>query len=283
MSSSTQASKSGLISTEEHDYLDSDPAIRGQKYVCLSFVSPEDAIKNKEAFFFKKYLETFSQDLTTLFENSRETFKENLTFVDALHGLQDRYSHLFKGDKLQEEYDFFKGTHADHLETEFLEKNDFQTTIRGLKVRGCYETFKEADIRAQVLKRMDGRFNVFIAEVGCWCPWSPNPEELENQEYAEAQLNTLVKKYYDNQHEKDQFFQERKEHLRTKALEENKQKQRQDESNEKDENFVIVNPPDVNATDVQVSNEEVKVLEDPLEGEDPWMRRKREQSNVTTE
>jgi hypothetical protein len=34
------------------DLLDEDKPIGGQKYVCLSFISPEDHIKNKELFFF---------------------------------------------------------------------------------------------------------------------------------------------------------------------------------------------------------------------------------------
>ena len=32
------------------DYLEVDDAIPGQNYVCLSFLSPEELIQNKEAF-----------------------------------------------------------------------------------------------------------------------------------------------------------------------------------------------------------------------------------------
>ena len=32
--------------TTETDYLDIDPPINGQNYVCLSFVSPEDIIED---------------------------------------------------------------------------------------------------------------------------------------------------------------------------------------------------------------------------------------------
>lgn len=252
------AEQKNLIPCAQEDFLDSDPLIRGQKYVCLSFISPEDAIKNKETYFFKKYLESFSQDLTALFVNSKETFKENLEFVDALHGLQERYSHLFNGVKLNDEFDFFKANHGATLESEYLEENNFQTSIRGLKVRGSYESLKEAQIRAQVLKRMDDRFNVFIAQVGCWCPWSPNPDELENQEYAETQLNTLVKNYYDNQQEKDEFFMKRKDMLRSKAIEENKAK----------------NPKKEDDSGIQV-------VEEGIQAEDPWMQRKKEEDAST--
>jgi hypothetical protein len=54
--------------------------------------------------------------------------------------------------------------------------------------------------------------------VGCWCPWSPNPEDLEDQEYAETQLNTLMKKYKENAQLKDNFFEQRKQEKIEKSL-----------------------------------------------------------------
>jgi hypothetical protein len=38
------------------DLLDEDRTISGQKYVCLSFISPENHIKRKELFYFENYL-----------------------------------------------------------------------------------------------------------------------------------------------------------------------------------------------------------------------------------
>jgi len=72
---------------------------------------------------------------------------------------------------------------------------------------------KEAELRAKVLKKMDDKFHVYVAQVGCWCPWNPNPDDIDVQEYAEDHLNTLVKNYKDNQDKKDEFFQMRKREL----------------------------------------------------------------------
>jgi len=44
----------------ETDYLDIDPPINGQNYVCLSFVSPEDVIEDRHAFNVSKYLQSIS-------------------------------------------------------------------------------------------------------------------------------------------------------------------------------------------------------------------------------
>ena len=36
------------------DLLDEDKPIAGQKFACLSFISPEEIIRNKQLFFFEK-------------------------------------------------------------------------------------------------------------------------------------------------------------------------------------------------------------------------------------
>lgn len=271
-----------LVSTKEVDYLDEDPPIRGQKYCCLSFISPEEVIRNKEVFMFNKFLGAFSKDVSDLFSKSKDTFKEFPEFVNGLKGIEERYSYLFGSENLSAEYEFFKGAKSDALETEYLEKNDFQTTIRGFKVRGSYESLKEAQIRAQMLKRMDDKFNVFVAAVGCWCPWSPNPEELENQEYAESHLNTLVKKYLDNQKDKDEFFLQRKETLRQNAMDENEEKKKLYKVEEEKEELVESEKP-VSEVVESLVEEVVKGLED----DDPWQQRVKEKqvelTNDTTD
>jgi hypothetical protein len=85
--------------------------------------------------------------------------------------------------------------------------------MRGIKVRGTFDTIEEAKVRSEFLKKIDNKFNIYIAQVGCWCPWSPNPESLENQEYSETQLNTLMKEYKKNMDNRDIVFENRKQTL----------------------------------------------------------------------
>ena len=61
-----------------------------------------------------------------------------------------------------------------------------------------------------LLVRMGDKFDIFVGQVGCWCPWSPNPEDLQDQEYAETELNTLMKKYKENSTQRDLEFEQRK-------------------------------------------------------------------------
>ena len=61
------------------DFLEADDAIRGQNYVCLSFVSPEDVLKNKELFFMQKFLKKLVKENNINLEDS---------FID---NLEDKY------------------------------------------------------------------------------------------------------------------------------------------------------------------------------------------------
>jgi len=195
-----------VVSCKQEDYLDQDPSLRGQNYVCLSFLSPENVIKRKEAYFFEKFIKDFSRDMSEFFDNLGLKFPDQ---SDIIKGIKDRYNYVFDPSLIEEEYNFFLRMNNETLEKEYLELNKFQTTIRGLKVRGVFETRQEAEIRAKVLKKLDDKFNVYVADVGCWLPWDPNPDQIEDQEFAESELNTLMKKYKENQVKKDLFFQER--------------------------------------------------------------------------
>lgn len=200
-------------SVKECDYLDQDPSLRGQSYVCVSFISPEDAIKQKEVFNFHKFTQAFAKDLSELFSNVKNKFKEDKETLEMFNSLQERYDYLFSVDNLEEAYKFFKDNNADALETEYTTKNGFQTSIRGFKVRGSYASIEEAKNRAQAIRKFDKNFNVYIAEVGCWCPWSPNPDDISDQEYTETQLNTLMKQYKQNQEDKDAHYRIRQQDM----------------------------------------------------------------------
>ena len=199
-----------LVPCSQEDYLDTDPQLRGQNYVCLSFLSPEDVIQQKEHYFFEKFIENFTTDLKELFDGLTVRYPKD---ADNLRMLKERYSYLFGSGLIGEEYNYFTSTHSDELQKAFDDKNNFKTSVRGIKVRGVFDTIREAQVRAEVLKKLDGKFHVYVAEVGAWCPWSPNPEEIQQQEFAETQLNTLMKHYKDNQIKKDIFYEERKREL----------------------------------------------------------------------
>jgi hypothetical protein len=207
------------VSTKEFDYLDEDKPIRGQNFVLLSFLSPEDVIVNKEAYIFQKFIEKFSTDMKILLEGVKEKYPDS---VDMANTIYDNHSYVFSPKEMSEQYSFYKSVHNDELESNYHRDNNFVTSMRGIKVRGTFDTMDEAKNRSEFLKKVDSKFNIYIAQVGCWCPWSPNPECLENQEYSETQLNTLMKEYKKNMDDKDVVFENRKQSVASSAASVNK-------------------------------------------------------------
>jgi hypothetical protein len=203
--SSTESTN--ITSVKEVDYLDEDKPIRGQNFVLLSFLSPEDVIVNKEAYMFSEFIKKFSNDMTALLDGISSKYSDSKDFVDSV---KENNAYIFNPKDMSEQYGFYKSVNNQELESSFHRDNNFITSIRGIKVRGVFDTIEEAKNRSEFIKKLDSKFNIYIAQVGCWCPWSPNPDCLENQEYAETQLNTLMKEYKKNMNDKDAVFENRK-------------------------------------------------------------------------
>ena len=196
-----------VVSVKEVDYLDEDKPIRGQNFVLLSFLSPEDVLVNKEAYMFSQFIAKFSKDMTTLLDGISEKYSDSKDFVDSV---KENNAFIFDAKDMSEQYGFYKSINNQELESSYHRDNNFTTSIRGIKVRGVFDTIEEAKNRSEFIKKIDNKFNIYIAQMGCWCPWSPNPDCLENQEYAESQLNTLMKEYKKNMSDKDVIFENRK-------------------------------------------------------------------------
>ena len=164
----------------EEDFLSVDHKVPGQNYCCLSFISPEKVVKQKETFILHEFLKDISCE------------------------------YKITEDKLIDKFEDFKYKNEADLTEKFTENNDFCTNVRGVKVRGIYDTKKEADIRAKVLQRQDKTHSVFVGQVGYWLPWDPSLSYLDKVEgqYLDNDLNTLMQKYNENQESKDVFFQE---------------------------------------------------------------------------
>jgi hypothetical protein len=208
-----------VVPVSECDYLEEDPEIRGQKYCCVSFISPEKLLDDKNTFIFTEFTKNFCKDVNELFHNMKEKYPDD---ADGFQAIADRYRFLFNKQHMQDEYKYFCEEKSEELDKQFNEQVDFQTNVRGLKVRGSYDTLREAQVRSEVLKRKDKNHNIFICQVGCWCPWDPSADQIDDQHYSEDQLNTLMKKYRENQAHKDEVFNDRKREMLEAQKEKNK-------------------------------------------------------------
>ena len=147
-------------------------------------------------------------DALKVMQDARATLSKDA--ADDLAQYVKKNMRDFKETKIQEAYENFMFKNRKKLEEEFFTKNEFRTSIRGLKVRGVYDTAAEAGARAKTLQKLDPFFNVYVGQMGFWLPWDPEPADVADQEYAEDQLNTLMKNYKQNESQKEALYEEQK-------------------------------------------------------------------------
>ena len=241
-----------MSSQPKEDFLEEDAEIRSQKFVLLSFLSPENVLENKDQYFFGEFVKQYEVDykirnLETFLISLVRGINDKLTVeadkMDSLNSkdlsgavdicrksrinigsiLESYTAYVKENDasikktSIKEGYDDFLFKNQAKLEDEFFAKNQFHTTIRGLKVRGVTGTHGEAVALSKKLQRNDPIHNIFLGEVGKWLPWDPKPHQVQDQEYAEDQLNTLMKGYKENEEARAKFLTEqRNEHTKGK-------------------------------------------------------------------
>jgi chromosome segregation ATPase len=101
---------------------------------------------------------------------------------------------------------------------------DEKSTMYTFKVRGSYSTVEEAQKRIQLLNQLDPNVNIYLAEVGKWCPFEDDPEKAKDAVYKDEELNRLMKGYKENQEKAKELFEVRKADMVAKALADTKDK-----------------------------------------------------------
>ena len=97
----------------------------------------------------------------------------------------------------------------------FLTDKENKTSLSGIKVRGTFSSYEVACEHAKKLQNIDPYFNVFVGESGKWLPFDPNPESdnFKDSEYANDQLNKMMKSYMESQEKAKLFHEQRKNEL----------------------------------------------------------------------
>ena len=209
------------------DLLEEDKPISGQKFACVSFVSPDDILQNKDRYFFQEFLKSWD------FSKSMEKYQQFLNFVAYKYNMNseeltkdfeefvtEEKAELMKSS-VDDEYKNFMDKHEERLENEYNIANNFQTSTRGLKIRGSFPTQEEAELRCRILREVDPNHDIFVGPVGQWMPWNPDAYKTGKVEYLEEELNKLMSEKQKNETSAKQEFEKRIKETKKKAIEEN--------------------------------------------------------------
>jgi hypothetical protein len=213
------------------DYLDEDPEVPTQKYCIVSFISPEKVIADKNQFFFKRFMEFADYDWKIkglehfmAFLSKKYELKIDDLLKDAGEFGTMRNKEIRDTD-FAELYQVFLLKHEKETQEMYDNSVEFRTNIRGVKVRRSFATVEEAQVMAKVFQRKYPKDNLYIGKVGAWLPWDPSEHLMPEVEYAEKELNELMRRYKENESNKEMFFAEERE-LKVKAQKDENEKRR---------------------------------------------------------
>ena len=151
-----------------------------------------------------------------------------ITKVDLDGKENPKYTEIIKEEKdelqkssIEDDYKTYLDQNEEKLEDEFNDKFQFQTSVRGLKVRGAYPTQQEAEFRCKMLREIDPNHDVFVGPVGMWMPYHPEYYKTGHVEYMEDELNQLMHEKDKNEKKAKVEFDNRLKETKKRAIEEN--------------------------------------------------------------
>ena len=215
------------------DLCDEDSPIAGQKFSCISFVSPEKILKKREVYQFDQFVKQLE------FSKSMEKYFDFIHFIAYKHSLNvdtliEDFNDFIKeeGTKLkksgiEDDYRNYMDKQEDKLNEQFSRDHAFQTSVRGLKIRGVFSTQEEAEMKSKQLRENDPNHDIFVGPVGIWVPWDPDAYKTGRVEHLEEELNALHKEKLKNEDMAKKNFEERIRETKKKAIAENIEKARE--------------------------------------------------------
>lgn len=214
------------------DLCDEDPPIAGQKFVCLSFISPETIIKKREMFLFEKFVQQW--DMTKSLDKFRDfvsflSFKYNLDLEKVMSDLQDFVKEEETNLKaaaqpVEDDFKNFMDKNEERLNGDFQRAHEFQTSVRGVKIRGVFSTQEEAERNCKKLRERDPTHDIYLGQVGVWMPFEPDAYKTGRVDFLEPELNRLHEEKLKNEARAKDAFEQRVKEAKRKAIEDNIEK-----------------------------------------------------------
>jgi hypothetical protein len=151
-------------------------------------------------------------------------YKYNLNvsqLIDDFNEFVREESEKLKKSGIEDDYKNFMDKQEEKVNEKFNREHAFQTSVRGLKVRGCYATQEEAEMRCKKVREQDPNHDIYVAPVGVWVPWDPDAYKTGRVEHIEEELNALHKEKLKNEEMAKKEFEERIRETKKKAILEN--------------------------------------------------------------
>ena len=216
-----------------------------QTWAVVSFISPEERIKQRFIFEANRFLyndvnkqlmdttshlvKDINLEVAKLLDKKINSYKtsNDKTYQAAaqiLEGVKQDFQideddqtnkvlrqYRIDHQDLIDRFETYKTRNNKELEADFVKECTPDTSVRGFKIRGAFEELAEAQARAKLATTdFEPAVHSFAVPIGYWCPWDPNADAVQDQEYMLPELNDLMGKYNRNVEQRNEFYQKRK-------------------------------------------------------------------------
>jgi hypothetical protein len=193
----------------------------------MSFISPEKILKKRETYLFEKFVQQWDMSKSMdkfsgfiQFISYKYNLKVDEVIADYNDFIKEEESKI-KADTLDADYKNFIDKNEERLNLDFNREHAFQTSTRGLKLRGVFNTQEEAELRCKKLRDADPNHDIYVGPVGIWIPWDPDAYKTGRVEFMEEELNQLHSEKMKNEAKAKEEFDTRVKDTKRKAIEEN--------------------------------------------------------------
>jgi hypothetical protein len=223
----TRNTKDGKENPKYIDLLNEYPVIPSQLYGCYSFVSPEKIIKQKEIFFFEKFVKQWN------FTKSVSQFSDFLQFVSFKYNIKvdnlledfkqfvQEEENMLKANDVQGDFASFLDKNEDKLSELFQKEHDFQTSVRGFVNIGNFPSSEEAERYAKQIRESVPHHDILVGRNFVWTPLDPDAYKTGRIEFMEDELNQLHHEKLKNEKKAKEDFDKRVFESKKKAIEAN--------------------------------------------------------------
>jgi hypothetical protein len=167
-----------------------------------------------------------------------EKFNSFLNFVSYKYNIKmdeltEEYTSFLESEKeslhhnVESDYRSFLDRRESELNEQYNKDHSFQTSVRGIKVRGVFPTQSEAELRCKMIREVDPNHDVYVGPVGLWVPFHPEAYKTGNVQYLEKELNELMHEKKKNEDSAKLEFDKRVKESKLKAIQENVEKAKQ--------------------------------------------------------
>jgi len=154
-------------------------------------------------------------------------YKYNLkseTLIDDFNDFVKEETDKLRKSGIENDYKNFIDKQEEKVMDAFNKEHKFQTSVRGLKLRGVFPSQDEAENKCKKLREQDPNHDIFVGPVGVWIPWDPEAYKTGRVEYLEEELNALHKEKMKNEEMAKKEFEERVRETKKQAIIDNIEK-----------------------------------------------------------